>query len=378
MLTPEQWEQIGKQAQNIYSELELEIIQEIAERIANVGYANTVALNDALLLQEMGIAYEDVINLVAKYNNTSASQIQNIFENTGIKSLEYDDKIYKLAGLNPVSLRQSETMWQLLEATVLKTHNNLSNLTMTTANNAQAQFYNAINKAYMEVSAGVKSYSQSIIDTIKEVSNQGTYITYPSGQHRSLETAVRMNIVTGVNQTCGKLQLLRAKDMNWDLMELTAHAGARPSHAEWQGKIVSLSGQAGYLSLSDIGYETVTGFKGVNCYHDWRPYYEGSTRTYTDKELQQMNNEKVTYNGKELSKYDAKQTQRNMERQIRQDKKDIAGLQGILTSNNTDIDISKIQQELEQTKLNMKLHNTELSNFLNETGFRKDYSRLQV
>lgn len=132
------------------------------------------------------------------------------------------------------------------------------------------------------------------------------------------------------------------------------------------------------MSLSDIGYETVTGFKGVNCYHDWRPYYEGSARTYTDTELQQINNEKVTYNGKELSRYDAKQTQRNMERQIRQDKKDIAGLQGILTSNNTDLDINKIQQELKQAKLNMKLHNTQLSNFLDETGFRKDYSRLQV
>lgn len=132
------------------------------------------------------------------------------------------------------------------------------------------------------------------------------------------------------------------------------------------------------MSLSDIGYETVTGFKGVNCYHDWRPHYEGSTRTYTDEELQQMNNETVTCNGQKISKYDAKQKQRNMERQIRQDKKDIAGLQGILTSDNADIDINKIRQELEQAKLNMKLHNTQLSNFLDETGFRKDYSRLQV
>lgn len=137
-------------------------------------------------------------------------------------------------------------------------------------------------------------------------------------------------------------------------------------------------GKHGYLSLSDIGYETVTGFKGVNCYHDWRPYCEGSARTYTDEELKEMNNEKVTYNGQKISKYDAKQTQRNMEKQIRQDKKDIAGLEGILTSNNTDIDINKIRQELEQAKLNMKLHNTQLSNFLDETGFRKDYSRLQI
>ena len=37
---------------------------------------------------------------------------------------------------------------------------------MTTANAGQTQFYNALNKAYMEVSTGVKSYTQAIIDTI--------------------------------------------------------------------------------------------------------------------------------------------------------------------------------------------------------------------
>lgn len=76
MLTPEQWNQIGKQAEQIYSQLELEIIQEIAERIANVGYANTVVLNDILIAQEMGLMYQDIIEIVAKYNNTSASQIK--------------------------------------------------------------------------------------------------------------------------------------------------------------------------------------------------------------------------------------------------------------------------------------------------------------
>ena len=246
MLTPEQWNQIGKQAEQIYSQLELEIIQEIAERIANVGYANTVVLNDLLIAQEMGLMYQDVIELVAKYNNTSASQIQSIFENAGVKSLEYDDNIYRLAGLNPTSLKQSASMWQLLEATALKTNNNLSNLVMTTASSSQTQFYNAINKAYVEVSTGVKSYTQSIIDTIKDVSKQGSYITYPSGRQMSVESAVRMNIVTSVNQTCGKMQLMRADELNWDLMELTAHAGARPEHEESKGKIVRRIVKQGY------------------------------------------------------------------------------------------------------------------------------------
>lgn len=377
MLTPEDFEKIAKQAEKIYSELELEIIQEIAERIANVGYANTVVLNDILIAQEMGLVYQDIITLVAKYNETSVSQIQNIFDTAGAQTLKFDDKVYKEAGLSPLPLKQSPSMIQLLSATALKTHNNLSNLVMTTANTSQTEFYNAMNKAYMEVSAGVKSYSQSILDTVKELSDKGAYITYPSGQHRSIESAVRMNILTSVNQTCGKLQEIRADEMGWDLMEITAHSGARPEHAEWQGKIVSRSGRKGYLSLDDIGYGEVTGFKGVNCRHDWYPYYEGSTRTYSNQELQEFKNEKVTYQEKQISKYEASQIQRRMERTIRQDKKNIAGLNGILTSNNQEL-IKETQDKLIQAKQKMQLHNSAFNNFLNQTGLEKDYMRLKI
>lgn len=376
MLTPNQWTLIGKQAEQIYANLELEIIQEIAERIANVGYANTVVLNDILIAQEMGLIYQDIIKLVAKYNNASESQIQQIFETAGAKSLEYDDKIYKEAGLNPVPIKQSRIIMQLMSATMEKTKYNLSNLVMTTASSSQTQFYNAMNKAYMEVSTGVKSYSQSIIDTIKEISKQGAYITYPSGRQMSLESAVRMNIVTSVNQTCGKMQELRAKDMGCDLMELTAHAGARPEHAEWQGKVVSLRGQKGYLSLDDIGYGEVTGFKGVNCRHDWMPYLEGSTRTYTDKELEELNNQTVNYNGQKMSLYDAQQLQRKMERTIRQDKKDIAGLQGILTSSTDDKLIENAKTAFAKKSLTYKSHESQLNEFLRQTELRKDNTRL--
>ena len=377
MLTPEDFEKIAKQAEKIYSELELEIIQEIAERIANVGYANTVVLNDILIAQEMGLMYQDIINLVAKYNETSVSQIQEIFDTAGAQTLKLDDKVYKEAGLSPLPLKQSPSMIQLLSATALKTHNNLSNLVMTTANTTQTEFYNAMNKAYMEVSTGVKSYSQSILDTVKELSDKGAYITYPSGQHRSIESAVRMNILTSVNQTCGKLQEIRADEMGWDLMEITAHSGARPEHAEWQGKIVSRSGRKGYLSLDDIGYGEVTGFKGVNCRHDWYPYYAGSIRTYSNQELQELKNEKVTYQEKQISKYEATQIQRKMERIIRQDKRDIAGLNGILTSNNQEL-IEETQDKLIKAKQKMQLHNSAFNNFLNQTGLEKDYIRLKI
>lgn len=379
MLTQGDFINIEKQAAALYESLELEIIEEIATRIAKVGYANTVVFNDIQIAQEMGVLYQDIITLVAKYNNSTYEEVSKIFEEAGAKTLKFDDKIYTEAGLNPLPVKQSSSMVQLLSSTIEKTSGNLQNLVMTTATNSQTTFYNAMNRAYMEVSTGVKSYSQSIIDVIDNMSKQGAFITYPSGRKISLESAVRMNILTGVNQTCGKLQELRADEVGCDLMEITAHSGARPEHASWQGKIVSRSGRRGYLSLQDIGYGTATGFKGVNCRHDWYPYYPGSPRTYTHEQLEDWKNEKVTYKGKEYSKYDATQLQRRMERQIRTDKKELAGLQGILTSNTKDNKlIEDTRTKFAKHSLIYKTHQNELNNFIEQTSFIKDNSRLYV
>lgn len=378
MLTEQDFIKIEKQANSIYNNLELQIIEEIATRIANFGYANTVVINDMKIAQEMGFLYQDIIRLVAEYNDTTVEEVNKIFYEAGEKSLKFDNKIYKEAGLQPLPLQQSESIKQVMNAAIVRTAGNLQNLCMTTANTAQTQFYNAINMAYMEVSTGVKSYTQAIIDTISNISSQGAVIEYPSGVKRSLESAVRTNIVTAINQNCGKLQELRADEMGWDLMELTAHSGARPEHASWQGKIVSRSGQKGYLSLNDIGYGEVTGFKGVNCRHDWYPYYKGSTRAYTQKQLNSWKNEKVKYNGQKISMYDATQKQRYFERKIRQDKKDLRAQQAILTSNDKNIDIDQVQAEIRNIKAKQNNHNAQLDNFLNQTGLRKDINRLFI
>ena len=379
MLTPNYLKQVEKQAINIYGNLELEIIQEIAERIVNVGYANTVVKNDVMIAQQMGVLYNDIVKIAAKESGKSFDEIRSIFEDAGATTIKNDDKIYKMAGLDPIAIKQDKSMMDFLLATVRKTDSNLENLVMTTATSSQESFFNAMNQAYMEISTGVKSYSQAIIDAVDSVAQKGASVIYPSGHKTSVENAVRMNIVTGVNQTCGKLQQMRAEELGWDLMEIDAHANARPSHAEWQGKVVSLSGKAGYLSLEDIEYGEITGFKGINCYHDWRPYYEGSARTYTDQELEDLKNESVVYNGNKMSKYDATQIQRQLERQIRQDKKELAGLQGILTSTTNDNKLLEdTRTEFARRTLYYNSHKKELNSLVQQILTKNDNTRLYI
>ena len=146
MLPPNFLENVESQAINIYNNLELDIIKEIAERIANVGYANTVAKNNAMIAQEMGMLYRDVVGLVAKYNKSSYQDILRIFEEAGVESINIDDNIYKAAGLNPIKLRQDKSLLDFLIASAKKTNGNLENLVMTTATTTQQEFLNAMNR----------------------------------------------------------------------------------------------------------------------------------------------------------------------------------------------------------------------------------------
>ncbi len=108
-----------------------------------------------------------------------------------------------------------------------------------------------LNQATFKVASGAFSSQKVVRGLINYLSNSGIrVINYQqSGWNYTIESASKMLVRTILNQMTGEISLANAKDMEQDLMEISAHAGARPSHAEWQGQIVSLSGDnTKYLS----------------------------------------------------------------------------------------------------------------------------------
>lgn len=101
-------------------------------------------------------------------------------------------------------------------------------------------------------------------------------------------------------------------------MEVSAHAGARPEHAVWQGKIYSRSGTSEKYPdfRSSTGYGTGAGLCGWNCRHTFGPYIEGSPRIWTDEKLEELNAPKYEYNGEQFTEYEARQKEKYFDRQI--------------------------------------------------------------
>lgn len=368
MLTPEYLDHCADGVIALYQRLDESIARDIARRLMKMGELTDTARWQAEQLQHAGLLYDDVIAEVAKYSGASETAVRRAFEDAGVESVDAEIALYREAGIALPPIRQSERAWNILQAALRKTNGALHNLTLTTAVETQQRFIAACTLAEMQVSSGMLDYQTAIRWAVQDASREGASVLYPSGHADKLDVAVRRAVLTGVNQTCGQISETLAREFGCDLMEITAHAGARPSHAVWQGEIVSLTGRRGYLTLSDIGYGTGAGFMGWNCRHSWNPFFEGiSARSWTSEKLERLNARDIEYDGRKYTAYEISQMQRKMERGIRATKRALSGL-----------DEAGFKAEFAQQAVTLKQQEARLKAFTRETGRRVDSARTQV
>lgn len=213
MLTPDCLKNVADDAINIYSKLEDSIIKDVVRRLKNTDFEMTESARFQIrIAQEAGLLYDEIVEEVAKYSGVSEKIVKKTFENSAIEALKYDDKIYKKQGLNPIPLKQQTTMLNVLKNTLAKTNGSLYNLTLTTANTSQEKFIEVCNDAYMQISSGAFDYNTAIKKAVKKFGD-GVQVEYDSGYRLNIKSAVKRAVMTGVNQTCLKMQEVRAEEM---------------------------------------------------------------------------------------------------------------------------------------------------------------------
>ena len=168
------------------------------------------------------------------------------------------------------------------------------------------------------------------------------------------------------------LQLARMEEMDCEFVEVTAHEGARPTHAVWQGRVYHRGGavvQDGerYEDFeAATGYGTGPGLCGWNCRHNFYPFYPGiSVRNYTDERLAELDARNIPYGGGLYTRYEITQMQRALERRVRKYKR------RYLAETAAGVDAS-------QSAAKLKAARQQLSAFLAETGGRLDGARAEV
>ena len=373
MLPPSYLDAMPDAFVQLAQQVEDEILQDVARRIGKMGTLTETADWQLWRYQQTEAVRENVVKLLAKYSGKSEATIRRLLKEAATEAMEREDAIYYHYNLEPTPFEESAALNNLLNAGARQTCGTWRNLTATTANTVSGAFERTLDVAGGKVATGAFDYKTAVKQAVDSLADEMPEITYPSGHTDSLEVAARRAVLTGVNQTAGKLQEARMDEMNVEFVETSAHGGARPSHAEWQGRRFHRGGAVDYLGKhypdfeQATGYGTGAGLCGWNCRHTFFAVFPelGDPTTWTEESLQELNARNIEYNGKLYTQYEVNQMQRARERNVRKWKKRYLA-ESAAGSDTTD------------SAMRLKAARQSLSEFAKATGGRVDSARTSV
>ncbi len=339
MLPPSYLDQMPDAFVQLWQQVEEQILQDVARRIGKMDKVTPTANWQLWRYQQTEALRNDVVKLLAKYTGKSETAIRKLLLQAATEAMEREDAIYYHYDMEPPPFEENAALNNLLDAGARQTCGTWQNLTATTANTVTGAFERTLDSAWLKVSTGAFDYKTAVKQAVDSLADDMPMVTYPSGHKDSIEVAARRAVLTGVNQTTGKLQVARMDEMGCEFVETTAHGGARPSHAEWQGRRFHRGGAVDYKGRhyqdfeAATGYGTGAGLCGWNCRHTFFAVFPelGDPPQWTQEQLRELNARNIEWNGKKYTAYEISQMQRARERNVRRWKKrylaeDAAGL----------------------------------------------------
>ena len=373
MLPPSYLDQMPDAFVQLWQQVEDAILQDVARRIGKMDAVTPTANWQLWRYQQTEAVRNDVVKLLARYSGKSETAIRKLLLQAATEAMEREDAIYYHYDMEPTPFEESAALNNLLDAGARQTCGTWQNLTATTANTVTGAFERTLDAAWLKVSTGAFDYKTAVKQAVDSLADDMPMVTYPSGHKDSIEVAARRAVLTGVNQTTGKLQVARADEMGVEFFETTAHGGARPSHAEWQGRQFHRGGAVDYKGKhypdfeAATGYGTGAGLCGWNCRHQFFACFPelSDPPAWTREQLETLNARNIEWNGKKYTAYEISQMQRARERNVRRWKKrylaeDAAGL------------------DTTDSAVRLRAARQSLAEFAQATGGRVDSARVSV
>lgn len=375
MLDPTYLLHISEGAEDISEQLHTDIVNRVIERVMlrldrEEDYLLTSADKWRIqVLQDAGYLLEDIQAVIADKTKLQLEEIKEAMEEAGVKAINYDDKIYQSAGLSPASLEQSPSLVRIMQRNYDATVGEWNNFTRTMASATQQNFITALDKAYTLVSTGTVSYTEAVREAVNELIKNGADVIYANGRKDSIETATLRAVRTGISQMSGQIQIARMDELDVDLVLVSSHLGARPEHQIWQGKVYSRSGRSPKYPdfVQSTKYGSVTGLCGANCRHNFSPYFEGMGNPFDEYDSEA--NKKA---------YEEQQRQRELERRIRNTKREVIGFKTALENAKTDKSRLDFQMDYERKARLLKRQNEEYKAYCEEHNLKQLRDRVSI
>lgn len=331
-------EKIASKITARYISLEERILQDIARRIKKTGEITSTADWQINRLRILGYSSEDIEREIKKTLDASYPEMFELYDKVIDWEYVRNKDIYEQINAEFIPYEENRQLQQITDAIIQQSLEDLENVTKSLGfyldyNGRKvltplSQVYtNYLDNACFDIVTGAFDYGSVLRRVVTQLTNSGLRkIEYGSGYASRVEVAARRAVMTGVANLTGEIADYNAKKLGTEYFEVEWHAGARPTHAVWQGQVWTKE-----QLYSVCGLGTVTGLLGANCYHTYYPFFPGiSERNWSDDWLEEQNRKESKpkeFRGKEYALYEAKQRQRQMETAMRAQREKVQMLQ---------------------------------------------------
>ena len=361
-----------------FTALEGRIMQDIVRRINMTGKITSTADWQINRLKILGYSSEDIEASLKETLNATYPEMFELYDK--VINWEYvrNKDVYEQINAEYIPYEENEQLQQITEGIKRQTRDELDNITQSLGFYLDygdgkriltplAQVYQGfLDAACMDIVSGAFDYNSVLRRVVTQLTNSGLrQIDYASGRANRIDVAARRAIMTGMSQITGKITDYNAEKLGVDHFEVAWHSGARPTHAVWQGKVWTRE-----QLINVCGLGSATGLLGINCYHEYYPFFPGiSERNWTDEWLEEkkrQENTPKTFGGKEYTLYEAKQQQRKMETAMRAQREKVK----LLEAGGADPDEVMLARAKYQGQLD------EYAKFSRKMGFKQERERV--
>ena len=379
----------------LYRQLEDFILKDITRRLLSAGEMTATADRLIWKLKQMGESQAAIEQKLRNLTGLTRKELRSLLQDAVLTSWEDDTATLRQLGIELSNPLENQTVRRIMDAEFKKSLGELTNLTRTTMKQAGNDLVNMLDEADLRVAAGVQSYSAAVCDILDRYAGKGIEVSYPTGAKRTLEAAVRMCVVTSMNQTAAQVTNQYIVEAKSEYVLVSAHLGARvaqkgqpplASHADWQGKVYRIRGsEPKYPNLLEsTGYDidpqtgdgkvdNPLGLHGYNCRHSHKPWDIRLRNPYVDE------NGNLKINSEENRKrYELQQKQRAMERSIRATKRKLIEKQEQINNPREDMDVEKLKQEYDKLSFRWTQQNGAYNDFCKQNDLQPQYDRIKV
>lgn len=322
---------------NRYNKYNEKVLKTLGKAIKEIGDMNPSEVHQLAQQLKYSEDIEKLTQELADITDKSTEDINKLFDKFAEENVEFAEVYYKIKNKEYIPYEDNIQLQRMVQAIAHTTSDQMINLSNTRTigfvykdgfgntsfKDLQKTYYDLIDEAVYKVATGTTDYQSAMRNVMNSLADSGIRtheekIGYKSGYSRRLDSAIRQNVLEGLRKINMDIESQVGNQIGANGIEISAHFPCADDHLDIQGRRYTKE------EFEKLNSNLMRPIGEYNCKHFIMPVVIGvDDPMYSQHRLwkwKQQSYEKIEYDGKRYTPYEATQMQRKLETAIRKQK----------------------------------------------------------